>query len=63
MATGDPRPSIDERYSSRDDYVDRVRKVARVMVSEGFLLKEDVEHVVAQAGERYDAFRQAEITS
>lgn len=57
VASGDPRLSIDERYSSREDYLHKVREAAQELVSEGFLLEEEVEHVVAQAGERYDAFR------
>lgn len=60
-ATGDPRLSIDERYPSRDDYLEKVRVAAEDLVSEGFLLGEDVEHVVARAGDSYDAFRVRDI--
>jgi hypothetical protein len=40
---GDPRPSIAERYRSREDYLARVREAARALVAAGYLLEEDVE--------------------
>lgn len=55
-ARGDPRPSIQERYGSREMYLERVRAAARDMIAEGHLVQEDFEHVVVQAAERYDAF-------
>ncbi|MPZ98630.1 MAG: response regulator [Dehalococcoidia bacterium] len=54
-ATGDPRPSLEERYASRDAYLDRVREAAEHLVEEGYLLKEDIALVVANCAERYDA--------
>ncbi|MBM3942974.1 MAG: hypothetical protein FJ316_08640 [SAR202 cluster bacterium] len=54
---GDPRRSIDERYPSRKDYQFRIRTAAQDLVSAGYLLAEDVERLVTQAGERYDVFR------
>ena len=52
--TGDPRPSIEERYGSRDDYLARVRGEAQAMVAARHLLAEDVDAVVARAGELWD---------
>jgi hypothetical protein len=52
--TSDPRPSVEERYASKDDYLDRVEGVARDLVSEGYLLDEDVPRVGQMARERYD---------
>ena len=52
--SGDPRLSIEERYDSRDDYVERVRQAAADLVSEGYLLEEDVEREAETAGRRYD---------
>ncbi len=52
--TSDPRPSIEERYASKEDYLDRVEGVARDLVSEGYILDEDVPRVGEMAGERYD---------
>ena len=56
-ASGDPRPSIEERYASREDYLGRVRKATQTLVDEGYLLEEDLRVVVGQASERYDLFR------
>jgi hypothetical protein len=55
--TGDPRSSIEERYASREDYLARVREAAVKLVAEGFVLEEEIDHVVALAAARYDAFR------
>jgi hypothetical protein len=54
--SGDPRPSLEERYGTREGYLERVRAVGREMVAEGWLLAEDLELAVRQAGERWDAF-------
>jgi hypothetical protein len=54
QAAGDPRLSIEERYESRDDYVERVRLAAEELVSEGCLLEEDVERESEMAEARYD---------
>jgi hypothetical protein len=51
---GDPRPSIEERYGSRADYLDQVQAAAKALVDEGFLLAEDLDNLVEQASERYD---------
>ncbi len=56
-ATGDPRPSIDERYASRDEYLRRVRAATRELIAAGYVLAEDLPRIVAAAGARYDAFR------
>ena len=52
---GDPRPSVEERYAGRDDYLERVRAAAEALVSQRYLLAEDVELVVSLCAERYDA--------
>jgi hypothetical protein len=54
--TGDPRLSIDERYASQEDYLGRVREAAMKLVAEGFILEEEIDHVVALAAARYVAF-------
>ncbi len=53
-ASGDPRPSIEERYASKEDYLDRVRQAARSMMSQRYLLAEDLELVLDQAAQHYD---------
>jgi hypothetical protein len=47
---------ISHRYASREDYERRARAVAAALVAERYLLAEDVEHVVAEALLRHDAF-------
>jgi len=53
-ASGDPRPSLEARYSSRDDYVAKVRAAAARVVDAGFLLPEDVERTVRENVGLYD---------
>jgi hypothetical protein len=52
--TGDRRPSIVERYDGRDDYLARVRAAAEQLVTERFLLAEDVDLAVERAARLYD---------
>lgn len=54
-ASGDPRPSIEERYPSRQDYLRRVRQEAQKLAEQGYVLAEDVEDMLEEAGRRYDA--------
>ena len=55
LASGDPRPSIEERYGSREEYLERVRACAESLVASGYALAEDVDALVAQGAEVYDA--------
>src|SRR5690606_304769 len=55
--TGDPRPSIDERYPSREAYAERAREAAQALVARRHLLAEDVELCVRIALARYDSCR------
>ena len=55
IASGDPRASIEERYASREEYLARVREYADNLVQQGYLLTEDVDVVVGQGAEVYDA--------
>jgi len=50
----DPRPSIAERYATRDAYVARIKESASVLVKDGFLLNEDVSAAVARAAAHWD---------
>jgi hypothetical protein len=56
VVAGDPRPSIEERYASREDYLERVRQRARLLVRDGYLLKDDIELSVAAAARLWDPF-------
>ena len=51
---GDPRPSIAERYRSRDDYLAHVRGAAEALVKARHMLAEDVDAVVERAGRAWD---------
>ena len=52
---GDPRPSIEERYPSREAYLQRVRHEALELVAQRYLLTEDIDSVIASGAQRYDA--------
>jgi hypothetical protein len=54
-ASGDPRPSIAERYSSRAAYVAKVKAAADTLVGERLLLPADAARYVREA-ERSDRF-------
>ena len=55
-SSGDPRPSIEELYTSREDYLDKVREAAQCLVDEGYMLEEDLAPVLERAGLRSDYF-------
>jgi hypothetical protein len=48
-AKGDPRPSLEERYASHDDYVNKVQVVCERLVGERLMLQEDADLFVARA--------------
>jgi len=52
--TKDPRPSIEERYQSRDQYLGLVSNAAKELVQSGYLLQEDVAAIVEHAGKHWD---------
>lgn len=52
---GDSRRSIDERYRSRQDYLEQVRRAAERLVRERFLLPADVQGVAQRAAQTWDA--------
>ena len=52
--TGDPRLSIEERYSGKQDYLDKVQASARALVKQGYLLDRDVPQVAERASAEWD---------
>jgi hypothetical protein len=56
--SGDPRPSIAERYRSADDYLGRVREAAKELAAAGYLLEEDIETSLMYAARFWDAWGQ-----
>jgi hypothetical protein len=54
MAAGDPRPSLEARYPTRDDYAAAVRAAAERQVGAGLLLAEDVARTMQENLGLYD---------
>src|SRR5262245_4814137 len=54
QASGDPRRSLAARYAGRADYEAKVRGAAVEVVRKGYLLEDDVEALVSEAGGLYD---------
>jgi hypothetical protein len=50
----DPRPSIEERYGSREAYLAQVRDAAKELIAQRRLLAEDLEAIVVRAGRLWD---------
>ena len=54
-AVHDPRPSIAERYASRDDYLARFRAAADALVAQRWLLEEDRDALLQRGKDEWDA--------
>jgi hypothetical protein len=52
--TGDPRTSIAERYSSREDYLSRYGKAIDALVKERWILEEDRAAMLRRGGAEWD---------
>jgi hypothetical protein len=59
QATGDPRPSIEERYANQGEYRRRYIAAARELIGARLLLAEDLSELMRIAGRRW-AFHQAD---
>ena len=55
LASGDSRLSMEERYTSREDYLAKVTPAARRMVQDRFLLPEDSSEMIDAAMKLYDS--------
>lgn len=53
-AANDPRRSVEERYASRAEYLDKVKAAAGALVTQGFLLEGDVAPILQRAGAQWD---------
>ena len=53
-AAEDPRMSIEERYESKDDYLQQALKAATQLVEDGYMLEEDIERTQEKAAAKYD---------
>jgi Alpha/beta hydrolase domain len=54
LKQGDPRPSIKERYSNRQEYLEKVKAAAHRLEREGYLFESDIPSIVARAGSKWD---------
>lgn len=52
--SGDPRPSLEPHYASREAYLGALRAAAEALVAERYLLAEDVGLCVDLAAARWD---------
>jgi hypothetical protein len=52
LATGDPRPSIEERYPNHQAYIGAVRAACEARVADGLLLQSDADRFIKAAEER-----------
>lgn len=52
----DSRPSIEERYSSREEYLSLVNQAAQILINQNYLLAYDVPEIIDRAGSKYDYF-------
>ena len=54
LKQGDPRPSIEERYPSRQEYLAKVKAAAHGLEREGYLLESDIPAILTKAGNEWD---------
>ncbi len=61
--TTDPRPSIQERYRDKDQYLARVSAAANQLIGERYLLKEDLAAIMRDAARHWDYLMQPSLTT
>jgi hypothetical protein len=54
--SGDPRPSIEERYPDRRVYLEQVAEAARKLAVDGYVLARDIAGIQQQAAEQWDYY-------
>jgi len=59
IKSGDPRLSIEERYSSKEDYLAKYEKAANSLVEQRFMLPQDVAHFMKQGAAEWDYIHSA----
>ena len=50
----DPRPSLEERYASKDEFMAKVKAAIKKLIEQRLMLDDDLEPQLKQAGERWD---------
>jgi len=53
-ANSDPRPSIEERYGNRAQYLGLVAEAAMELIDDGYLLGQDLSPILENAGKHWD---------
>ena len=51
---GDNRLSINERYNSKDEFIDRVKEETKKLLEQNYIIQDDFDIVVEACEERYD---------
>ncbi len=54
IANGDPRLSIEERYTGKEQYLEMYRKAAEKLIEQRFLLPEDLPDIMARGAAEWD---------
>jgi hypothetical protein len=54
----DPRPSIEERYTNRAEYLEQVGAAARKLAESGYLLDRDVPKLIEHSAAEWDYLAQ-----
>jgi len=54
QSKSDPRRSLQERYASREDYMQKVAAAAHELARQGYLLAGDIPRIVEACGRRWD---------
>jgi hypothetical protein len=49
LANGDPRQSLEERYTNHRGYVNAVRRATKKLEEDGFLIPEDADRFIGDA--------------
>jgi len=52
----DLRPSIEERYNSKEEYLEKISEYSKKMIRERFLLEYDLENILDRSETRWDYF-------
>ena len=53
--SGDPRPSLEERYGGKSAYLERFRDAAKELAAAGYILERDIQQMTDRASRQWDA--------
>jgi len=52
----DLRPSIEERYNSKEEYLEKISEYSKKMIRDRLLLEYDLENILDRSETRWDYF-------